>query len=404
MSLIIDPRTGQAVDPAVAGNYLQHSIIAAKNVALDHMARQGRVKFANPLAVKRNAVGDVMVGQRAADSAGNFSVGFTEVFDPLINKPLWEAEYTQNITVESVPFGTEATSYVNSQIFGAATKDKQGIAWAASQQTELPRVSAEFAKTLVGVAGWARMASFDVFEIARAQMNGIPLEMTVLENIGIQWELDTNIVAHLGSYAYGGYGLLNQVGAASFTPSTKAASGTNWVTYATGVLNATPLEILGDVRGLENKAWAASGYNVVATDLLLDPVSYSALTVPLSVAGVPSGISILEYIAQNSLCMTKNGVPLKIRPNRFLLGTTAGTAAGITVQFNATGSDQATPGTDSRAFLYTNERRYVRMKATNPFALQIQYQGLNYNIPYVGQLPAGVEYVYANTMAKMDGI
>lgn len=400
--LIIDPRTGQTVDPAIAGAYLQNSLVAHKNRTLDDMVRAGRLKVANPAAVVRNAIGDVLMPRQGADSAGNFGVYMTEVFDPLINKPLWDAEYTANITVEQAPFGAEATSYVNSQITGATTRDKQGIAWASSQETAPPRTSAEFAKTLVPLAGWARQASFDVFEIARAQMNGIPLEMTVLENIGVQWELDTNIVAHLGSYAYGGYGLLNQSGVTPLTAATKAATGTRWV--INGVLNATAQEILSDVRTLENAAWAASGYNVVATDLLIDPISFAALTAPLTIGGVASATSILEYLANNSVCMARNGQPLKIRPNKFLLGSTAAGENSITVSFNATGSDQGSAGTASRAVAYSNNRRYVRMKATNPFALQIQYQGLNYNIPYVGQLPAGVEFVYSNTVAYMNGI
>jgi hypothetical protein len=400
--MIIDPRTGQEIDPAQAGAYLQRSIINAKSMALDDMVSKGQLKISNASAIKRNSVGDALKPMRGADSGGNFATYFTEVFDPLINKPLWHSEYSQNIAVEQVPFGTEATSFVNSQVFGATTKDKQGIAWAASQETALPRVSAEFAKTLVNVAGWGRQASFDVFEIARAQMNGIALEMTVLENIGIQWEIDSNIVAHLGSYAYGGYGLLNQAGVTPLTAATKAAGGKRWV--IAGVLNATPAEILSDIRALENSAWAASGFNIVATDLLLDPVSFAALTAPLSVAGTNGGTSILEYISKNSVCNAKNGEPLKIRANRFLLGSTAGTENSIVITFNATGADQGSAGANTRAVLYTNARQYVRMKATNPFALQIQYSGLNYNIPYVGQLPAGVEYVYSNTVAYMDQV
>jgi hypothetical protein len=400
--MIIDPRTGQEIDPAAAGSYLQRSIVNAKSIALDGMVSKGQLKIANAAMVKRNSIGDVLSPMRGADSGGNFGVYMTEVFDPLINKPLWSAEYTQNITVEQVPFGTEATSFVNAQMFGATTKDKQGIAWAASQETTIPRVSAEFAKTLVPVAGWARQASFDVFEIARAQMNGIALEMTVLENIGIQWELDSNIVAHLGSFAYGGNGLLNQPGITPLTPATKTAGGTRWV--IAGALNATPAEILADVRALENAAWAASGLNVVGTDLLLDPVSFAALTAPLSIAGVSGGTSILEYISKNSVCMAKNGVPLNIRSNRFLLGTTSGTSVGFTIPFNATGADQGSAGVNSRAVIYSNNAQYVKMKATNPFALQIQYQGLSYNVPYVGQLPAGIEARYANTIGYMDAV
>lgn len=400
--MIIDPRTGQEIDPAAAGTYLQRSIVNAKSIALDGMVARGQLKIANAAMVKRNSIGDVLSPMRGADSGGNFGVYMTEVFDPLINKPLWSAEYTQNITVEQVPFGTEATSFVNAQMFGATTKDKQGIAWAASQETTIPRGSAEFAKTLVPVAGWARQASFDVFEIARAQMNGIALEMTVLENIGIQWELDSNIVAHLGSFAYGGNGLLNQPGITPLTPATKTAGGTRWV--IAGALNATPAEILADVRALENAAWAASGLNVVGTDLLLDPVSFAALTAPLSIAGVSGGTSILEYISKNSVCMAKNGVPLNIRSNRFLLGTTSGTSVGFTVPFNATGADQGSAGVNSRAVIYSNNAQYVKMKATNPFALQIQYQGLSYNVPYVGQLPAGIEARYANTIGYMDAV
>ena len=400
--MIIDPRTGQEIDPAAAGGYLQRSIVKAKDFAFREMVTKGQLTIDNPSMFKRNAIGDAIRPMRGADSGGNFGVYMTEVFDPLINKPLWSAEYTQNITVEQVPFGTEASSFVNAQMFGSTTRDKQGIAWAASQETAIPRVSAEFAKTLVSIAGWARQASFDVFEIARAQMNGIALEMTVLENIGIQWELDSNIVAHLGSYAYGGYGLLNQTGITALTPATKTAGGTRWV--IAGALNATPAEILADVRALENAAWAASGLNIVGTDLLLDPVSFAALTAPLSIAGVSGGTSILEYLANNSVCMAKNGQPLKIRSNRFLLGTTSGTSVGFTVPYNATGADQGSAGVNSRAVIYTNNAQYLKMKATNPFALQIQYAGLSYNVPYVGQLPAGIEARYGNTIAYMDAV
>ena len=56
--LIIDPRTGQTVDPAVAGSYLQRSIYSAKDAALNDAVRAKRITGAggmplNPMAIKR---------------------------------------------------------------------------------------------------------------------------------------------------------------------------------------------------------------------------------------------------------------------------------------------------------------------------------------------------------------
>lgn len=351
-----------------------------------------------------NRLGDV-VPSRAGDSGSNYSVFFTEIFDPFINKPLWMSEYAKNITVEQVPFGAEASSYLNSNFFGASSNDKQGIFWAGGQDTSLNRVSIETGKTIVPISGWGTMASFDVFEIARAQMNGIPLEMATLDAVGTQWELNLNIVAHLGAYAGGnGYrGLLNRTDAAlaTITPATKAAGGKLWINTTTLALNATPAEILADVNAGESATAAASNFNIYPRRLLLDPVTYAILALPVNALG---NISILTYLSQNSLCQAKNGVPLDIDTNRFLLGTTLGTAKGMTVPFNATGADQGSAGATNRAVFYTNDRQYVRMKATNPFALTVQYTGTNYNIPYVGQLPFGIEMVYANTLGYMSGI
>lgn len=400
--MIIDPKTGLPIDVNAGVAFVQGSLSHAKTQKLEQLARAGHIKF-NAALAERSFTGDCVTKQFGADAAGNFTVARTEFFDPFINAPLFTSEVEKNITIEQVALGIEGTSFVNSKVFGSASKDKQGIAWAAAQETNLPQVDAEFAKTFVSVAGWARQVHFDVFEVARAQMNGIALETVKLDALGTQWSLDTNVVAHLGSYAYGGYGLFNRTEVTPLTASTKTAGGTRWV--INGALNATPQEILADIRALETKMRTQSDYALVGSELRLDPITYAALTAPLSVVGMAGATSILQYLADNSICRSMTGKPLNIVDSRFLLGTTAATEAGVTVAFNATGSDQASAGAACRAALYINERQYCRMKTTNPFALQVQYVGTNYQIPYIGQLPAGIEAPYSSkSFAYMDGV
>lgn len=383
-----------------AGDYLSAQIAAWKGLALNRMIEK-KIINDGARALDRTPLGDIRSPIMIGDSASNFLIGQTEVFDPTINEPLTSVEFWDNITCETVPFGADSTSFVNSTIAGGETSDPQGIAFSGSARTDIGAVTVENVKSLVPVEGWAHSVSFDVFEIARAQMAGFPLETQKLSALQLLWQKNVDICVHLGAKRMGTYGLLNNTALTPLTASTKAATGTRWV--VNGALHATPDEIRADVNALERAAWIASGYSVAATDLLLDPVSWGILNATL--ASNAGTMNLIQWLSEMSICRGMNGKPLNIRPSKFLLGTTAASETGSpTVPFNATGSDQASAGTASRAVAYSNERRYVRFRWAPPYALTQQFMGTNFVIPYVGKI-GGIENVYSDvTMAYMDGI
>lgn len=115
---------------------------------------------------------------------------------------------------------------------------------------DLPRASAKgeeqsrIIKSIGASFGW------DVDEIEAAMKTGTDLE--AIEAMAARYSIEQKIdeTLALGSSAHGLLGLLNQTGTTSFTPATKNAGGTAWVT-------ATPDEVVKDIAGIGGSIRAA---------------------------------------------------------------------------------------------------------------------------------------------------
>ena len=106
----------------------------------------------------------------------------------------------------------------------------------------------------------------------------------------------TQNIAMLGDTNKGWTGLLNQTGVTILTPSTKAATGTQWVNND-GTLNATASEIAGDLMNLLlGPVTAVSAVRpIIADTVALPSLSYRALAGTFTDA-LNGGISYLEWV------------------------------------------------------------------------------------------------------------
>lgn len=106
----------------------------------------------------------------------------------------------------------------------------------------------------------------------------------------------TQNIAMLGDTNKGWTGLLNQTGVTILTPSTKAATGTQWVNN-NGTLNATASEIAGDLMNLILGPVTATNSvrPIVADTVALPSLSYRALAGTFTDA-LNGGISYLEWV------------------------------------------------------------------------------------------------------------
>ena len=134
--------------------------------------------------------------------------------------------------------------------------------------------------------------------------------------------------------------------------------------------------------------WAASGFAVCPDQLRIPPTQFSGLSGKIvSTAG---NVSLLTYLAQNTLCNAVNGRPLNIQPLKWLTGTTAGGVGP-----GASGKD--------RMVAYTKDPLRVRFPLVPLQRTPLEYRGITQLTTYFGRLGT-VEAVYPETIGYRDGI
>ena len=123
--------------------------------------------------------------------------------------------------------------------------------------------------------------------------------------------------------------------------------------------NKTPEEILRDVNEAITDAWAAAQYDnsAIPNHILIDPANYAYINMtPLTVAGVPGGISIMKYLMENNIATLK-GVDLFIGECRFC--------------------EKAGTGQKNRMICYVNNKRFVGMDVPVPLARVMTQPNIN---------------------------
>lgn len=304
------------------------------------------------------------------DSTGAFLVGELERLDQTLNLPLVAYTWSRDIQLrEDVSIADDISSFTSTSFASSGTGGRpNGKNWIGKNSTAIAGTNVDITKTGFPLQAWGQELGWTVFELAAAAQVGRPIDSQKFDGMQLKWNMDTDEQVYIGDDDLGVNGLLN-LSDISTTAATKA-----WK-------NSAADEIRDSVNAILTAAWAKSVYSMVPRDLLLPPEQYALLgTIIVSSAG---NQSLLTYLSTNTISYHANGVPLNIKPVKWLKGR------------GAKGSD--------RMVAYTNDKKFVRFPMVPLSSTPIQYRDVHQLVTYYGKLGA-VEPVYKETLAYMDGI
>ena len=328
--------------------------------------RRGRAQFHDAL---------MTFDSQTIDSAGVFLVGELERLDQRLHEPLAAVTWSRDIDLrEDVSIADEFSSFTNSSFAAANGVPGSGKAWVGKDTTAITGISLDIGKTVTALPLWAMQIGWTIPELESAQKLGRPVDQQKFSAMNLKYQMDIDEQVYIGDTALGMTGLVNS----SLVTATNVVNGAS----ASPLWSSkTPAEILADVNTLLNNAWAAAGYAVCPSKLLVDPVNYSKLVSTLvSTAG---NISVLEFLKANSLSNSINGKPLDIQPLKWLTGRGAGAT--------------------NRMLAYSQQQDRVRFPLVPLQRTPLEYRDLRQLTTYFGRL-GGVEVVYPETIAYADGI
>lgn len=308
--------------------------------------------------------------QQTIDGTGAFLVGELERLDQTLNAPLVSYTWSRDIQLrEDVSIADDISSWTNTSFAAAGTgANPNGKNWVGKDSTAIAGVNVNIDKDGNPLNLWGMELGWTVIELEAAQQVGRPIDTQKYDGMQLKWQMDNDEQVYIGDSALNLKGLLNLTGVApNNAPKTWAAS--------------TNDEILDSVNSILTDAWKNSAYSVVPTELRVPPIQYSLLASrKVSEAG---NMSLLTYLATNTIAFHNNGQPLDIKPIKWLAG-------------------RGVAGKD-RMIAYTNDKKYVRYPMVAMRSIPIQYRGLYQLVTYYGKLGA-VEPVYRETIAYVDGI
>ena len=131
----------------------------------------------------------------------------------------------------------------------------------------------DIGKTVNPLYLWGMELSYTIPELLSAQQIGRPVDEQKLAGIKLKWNMDVDQMAYIGSTEVGKYGLCNsdQVSAGFVATNGGSPALTQWI-YKTAD------QILYDINALLETTWAASGYAVCPSKLLLPPAQFAYIT------------------------------------------------------------------------------------------------------------------------------
>lgn len=307
---------------------------------------------------------------RTVDSTGAFLIGELERLDPTLHMPLVSVTWGRDIMLrEDVSIADELSSFTNSSFAAAGGPSPAGKSWIGKDATAIAGLSLDIGKTAQPLVLWGMELGWTLPELQSAQALGRPVDSQKYDGLKLKHNMDTDEQVYIGDTTLGSTGLCNN----ALVPTSNAVNG-SWAT-------ATHDQILADINECLSAGWAASGYAVVPSKLLLPPLKFGMLVSrKVSDAG---NISILEYIRINCIATAQNAMPLDIQPCKWLTGRGAGST--------------------DRMVAYTNSKDYVRFPMVPLQRTPLEYRGIRQLTTYFGRLGV-VEWVYEETGVYRDNI
>lgn len=318
-----------------------------------------------------------MKRHRTKDSSLAYFVNQLENLDPRFYEPLVSVSWGRDIKLRpGITMSNESTSFIQSAFAGAGSLQNTtgNMPWISAETNDIPGVSVNGEKIVLPLRLLAREVSYSSVELDRSQLTGQPIDVQKINAFNVLYQMNTDQMVYIGSSDVGATGLLNNASVTETVVANGALGSPLWV-------NKTADEILADVNTLLTNTWAAAGYAVCPSDLLLPPAQFSYLaSQKVSSAG---NVSILKFLKENTISLNVNGKELNINPVKWLPGLGSGTT--------------------NRMVAYTNDESRVRFPMVPVRRETAYYQGIKFIAPYLwafGQM----EFVYPETVAYADGI
>lgn len=334
-------------------------------------------------ALPRARTRDMMTfDRRTVDSTGAFLNGELERLDQTLHEPLVSVTWGRDIDLrEDVTIADEASSFTNSTFASAGGVVPNGKAWIGKNSDAITGVALDIGKTAQPLTLWGMEIKYTIPELESAMKLGRPVDQQKYAGMQLKYQMDVDEQVYVGDTPMAQYGLVNSPLVTSGNVANGAQGTTEWSTK-------TPDEILADVNSLLSSTWAASGWAVMPSRLLLPPLQFGYIvSQKVSEAG---NVSVLEFLRANSLSNATNGRPLDIQPLKWLVGRGAGGTPGVV-------------GTVDRMVAYTKEKERVRFPMTMLSRTPIEYRSIYQITTYFGRLGV-VEFVYPETLQYGDGI
>jgi len=325
---------------------------------------------------------------RTVDSTGAFLVGELERLDQTLHMPLVAVSWSRDIDLrEDVSIADENSSFTLSTFaaagsLGAGNGIRNGKAWIGKHTDQIGGVSVDIGKYPQPLTPWGMEIKFSILELESAAKAGRPIDEQKLAGLKLKHQMDTDEMVYAGDSSLAATGLVNHslVTNVSNVPNGAAASPL-WSLK-------TPDEILTDVNAMITSIWAASGWKVMPSKILLPPANFGYIsTAKVSSAG---NVSILKYVQENNVLKASGQGELDFQPAKWLIGAGSGGTLGTT-------------GTVDRMVGYTQKKEYVRYPMTMLQKTPIQYDSIFHKTTYYCRLGV-LELVYPETVGYRDGL
>ena len=319
--------------------------------------------------------------KRTLDSTGAFYIGELERLDQTLHAPLVSVTWGRDIDLrEDVSMGDETSSFTNSTFAAAGGISSSGKNWVGKNSNAIPGVGVDIGKTASPLYLWAMELGYSIPELMSAQQVGRPIDEQKYAGMQLKWQMDVDEMVYIGDTALVKYGLVNSDQVTTGFVADGAAGETEWTTK-------TADEILEDVNALLNACWAAAGYAVCPSKLLLPPAQFGYITSQkVSTAG---NISIMKFLEDNCIALSINGKKLDIKPLKWLVGR---------------GEDAGSPAAATdRMVCYTQDKVRVRFPLVPLQRTPLEFRSIWHMTTYFGKLGV-IEVVYPETLYYADGI
>ena len=319
--------------------------------------------------------------QLVIDSTGAFLIGELERLDQKLHEPLVAVTWGRDIDLrEDVSIADEASSFTNSTFAAAGSQNSNGKNFIGKDSNAIAGIALDIGKTSEPLFLWGMEIGYTIPELMSAQQLGRPVDAQKYKGMQLKWQMDIDEMVYIGDTVVGKYGLANSTSVTTGFVDAGVSTYTQWS-------KKTADEILADVNALISAAWAAAGYVVCPSKLLLPPTQFAYIvSQKVSTAG---NVSILKFLQDNSISLSINGKALDIQPAKWLVGR--GVAAG-----------SPSAATD-RMVVYTQDSERVRFPLVPLQRTPLEYRSIYHLTTYFGRLGV-VETVYPECVRYADGI